>query len=167
MSGSNCSFLTCIQVSQEAGKVIWHSHLFMNFPQFVVIHTVKGFSAVSEADVFVKFSSFFYESMDVGNLISGSSAFSKSSLYIWKFSVHLLLKPSMKDSLDMLSYTVRCPNVNQPCIPGNHPIPTTCSWCIIPFSYWIWFAKILLRIFASMLMRNIVCNSFPFYNIYA
>ena len=94
MSGSNCSFLTCIQVSQEAGKVIWHSHLFMNFPQFVVIHTVKGFSAVNEAevDVFVKFSSFFYESMDVGNSISGSSAFSKSSLNIWKFLVHVLLK---------------------------------------------------------------------------
>ena len=72
--------------------MIWHSHLFMNFPQFVVIHTVKGFSAVSEADVFVKFSSFFYESMDVGNLISGSSAFSKSSLNIWKFLVHVLLK---------------------------------------------------------------------------
>ena len=129
--------------------------------------TVKGFFVVNETDVFLKFPCFLYDPMNVGNLISGSSAFSKSSLYIWKFSVHLLLKPSLKDSLDMLSYTDRCPNVNQPCIPGNHPIPTTCSWCIIPFSYWIWFAKILLRIFASMLMRNIVCNSFPFCNIYA
>ena len=94
MSGSNCSFLTCIQVSQEAGKVIWYSHLFMNFPQFVVIHTVEDFSVVNEAevDVFVKFSSFFYESMDVGNSISGSSAFSKSCLNIWKLLVHVLLK---------------------------------------------------------------------------
>ena len=99
MSGSNCCFLTCIQVSQEAGQVVWYSHLFKNFPQFVVIYTVKGFSIVSEAevDIFLVFSSFFYDPMDVISLISGSSAFSKSSLYIWKFSVHLLLKPSVKD----------------------------------------------------------------------
>ena len=73
-----------IQVPQETGKVVWCSHLFKNFPQFVVIHTVKGFSVVSEAevDVFLEFSCFFYDLMDVGsiNLISGSSAFSKSSL---------------------------------------------------------------------------------------
>ena len=99
MSGSNCCFLTCIQVSQEAGQVVWYSHLFKNFPQFVVIYTVKGFSIVSEAevDIFLVFSSFFYDPMDVISLISGSSAFSKSSLYIWKFLVHLLLKPSVKD----------------------------------------------------------------------
>ena len=67
-----------------------------NFPQFVVIHTVKGFSVVNEAevDVFLEFSCFFYDPIDVGNLISGSSAFSKSNLYIWKFSGHVLLKPS-------------------------------------------------------------------------
>ena len=96
MSGSNCWFLTCIQVSQEAGKVVSYSHLFKNFPQFVVIHTVKGFGAVSKAevDVFLELSCFFYDPVDVGDLISGSSAFSKSSLYIWKFSVHILLKPS-------------------------------------------------------------------------
>ena len=84
MSNFNCCFLTCIQVSWEAGKVIWYSHLFNNFPQFVVIHTVKGFSIVSEAevDIFLEFPSFFYDPMDVGNLISGSSAFSKYSLYI-------------------------------------------------------------------------------------
>ena len=82
MSGSNCCFLTCIQVSQEAGKVVWYSHLFKNFPQCIVIHTVKRFSIVSEADVFLDFSWFFFDSTDVGNLISGSSAFSKSSSYL-------------------------------------------------------------------------------------
>ena len=99
MSSSTCWFLTCIQISQEAGKVVWYSHLFQNFPQFVVIHTVKGFSIVHEAqvDVFLKFAYFFCAPMNVDNLISGSSAFSKSSLYIWKFSFHILLKPSLKD----------------------------------------------------------------------
>ena len=97
MSGSNCCCLTCKQVSQEAGKVVWCSHLFKNFPQFVVIHTVKGFSVVSEAEVdaFLEFSCFFYGPVDVGNLNSGSSAFSKFSLNIWKFSVHVLLKPGL------------------------------------------------------------------------
>ena len=76
MSGSNCCFLTCIRVSQDAGKVIWYSHLLKNFPQFVVIHTIKGFSVVNEAevDVFLEFSLFFYDPTDVGNLISGSPA---------------------------------------------------------------------------------------------
>ena len=98
MSGSNFCFLTCIQVSQEAGQVVWYSHLFQNFPQFVVIHTVKGFGVVNKAeDVFLEFSCFFYDPADAGNLISGSSAFSKSTLYIWKISVHVLLKPSLKD----------------------------------------------------------------------
>jgi len=77
--------------------VVWYSHIFKNIPQFVVIHTVKGFSIVSEADVFLEFSCFFYDPAEVGNLISSSSAFSKSSLYIWNFLVHLLLKPSLKD----------------------------------------------------------------------
>ena len=83
MSDSDCCFLTCIQISQEAGKVVWYSHLFQNFPQFVVIHTVKGFSTVDEAEVFLEFSCFFYDATDVGNLISGSSTFSKCSLNIW------------------------------------------------------------------------------------
>ena len=87
MSGSNCCFLTCIQISQEAGKVVCYSHLFMNFPVCCDPHSQR-LSVVNEAvDVFVKFSCFFYESIDVGNLISGSSAFSKSSLNIWKLSV--------------------------------------------------------------------------------
>ena len=95
MSNSNCCFLTCVQISQEAGQVIWYSHLFQNFPQFVVIHTVKGFVIVNKAelDVFLELSCFFYDPMDVGNLTSGFSAFSKSSLNIWKFMVHILLKP--------------------------------------------------------------------------
>ena len=84
-----------MQVSKEAGKVVWYSHLFQNFPQFVVIHTVKGFCIVNEAktDVFLEFSCSLYDPTDVGNLISGSSVFSKFSLNIWKFSVHILLKP--------------------------------------------------------------------------
>ena len=99
MSSSNCCFLTCIQISQEVCKVVWYSHLLKNFLQFVVIHTVKGFSVVSEAevDVFLEFSCFSYGPAGVGNLISGSSAFSKSSLNIWKLSVHVLLKPGLED----------------------------------------------------------------------
>ena len=90
-----CCFLTCIPTSQEAGKVIWYSHLLKNFPQFVVIHTVKSFFVVSKAEigVFLGFCCFYDDPADVGKLISGPSAFSKSSLNIWKFSVHLLLKP--------------------------------------------------------------------------
>ena len=97
ISSSNCCFLTCIQVSQETGKVVWYSHLLKSIPQFVVIHTVKGFSVVNEADVFLEFPCFFYYPTNVGNLISGPSAFSKSSLNIWKFLVHVLLKPSFKN----------------------------------------------------------------------
>src|SRR5574340_1438058 len=99
MSSSNCCFLTCIQVSQEAGQVVWYPHLFQNFPQFIVIHRVKVFGIVNKAeiDVFLEFSWFFNDPSDVGNLISVSSAFSKSSLNIWKFSVHVLLKPSLED----------------------------------------------------------------------
>ena len=97
MSYSNHCFLTCIQISQEAGKVVWNSHLFKNFPQFVVIHTVKGFGIVNKADVFLELRCFFDEPADVGNLISGSSAFSKSSLNIWKFMVHILLKLGLEN----------------------------------------------------------------------
>ena len=99
MSSSNCYILTCIQISQEAGQMVWYSHLLKNFPQFAVIHTVKGFSIVNKAeiDVFLELSCFFNDPADVGNLISGSSAFSKTSLNIWKFTVHVLLKPGLKN----------------------------------------------------------------------
>ena len=99
MSSSNYCFLICIQISHKAGKVIWYSHLLKNFPQFVVIHTVKGFGIVNKAeiDVFLELSCFFDDPTDVGNLISGSSAFSKSSLNIWKFVVHVLFKPGLEN----------------------------------------------------------------------
>ena len=99
MSSSNCCFLTCVQVSQEAGQVIWYSHLFQNFPQFIVIHTVKGFGIVNKAEinVFLEPSCFCHDPADVGNLICGSSAFSKTSLIIWKFTVHVLLKPGLEN----------------------------------------------------------------------
>ena len=79
--------------------LVWYSPLFKNFLQFVVIHTVKGFSVVNEAEVvvFLELSCFFYDPMDVGNLISGSSAFLKSSLNIWKFTIHILLKPGLEN----------------------------------------------------------------------
>ena len=98
MSSSNCCFLTCIQISQEAGQVLWYSHLFQNFPQFTVIHTVKGFGIVNKAeiDVFLELSCFFHDSRDV-SFISGSSAYSKTSLNIWNFTVHILLKPGLKN----------------------------------------------------------------------
>ena len=99
MSSSNCCFLTYTEVSQEAGQVLWYSHLFQNFPQFVVFHTVKGFGLVNKAeiDVFLELSCFFDDPEDVGNLISGSSAFSKTSLNIWTFMVHVLLKPGLEN----------------------------------------------------------------------
>ena len=99
MSSSSCCFLTCIEISQETGKVVWDSHLFKNFPQFVVMPTIKGFNIVNEpeVDVFLELSCFFYEPTDVGNLISGSFAFSKPNLYIWNFPILILLKPSLKD----------------------------------------------------------------------
>ena len=84
---------------QEAGQVVWYSHLFQDCPQFIVIHTVKGFGIVNKAeiDVFMELSCFFDDPADVANLISGSSAFSKSSLNIWKFSVHILLGLSLEN----------------------------------------------------------------------
>ena len=95
---SNCCFLTCIQISQEAGKIVQYSHLLKNFPQFVVANTAKGFGVVNkEVEIFLELSCFFYDPTDVGNLISGSSAFSKSSSNIWKFMVHILLKPGLEN----------------------------------------------------------------------
>ena len=103
MSGSNCCFLICRQVSQETVMVVWYSYpffffnLFKSFPQFVVIHTVKGFMVVNEADVFLELPCYLHNPANVGNLVSRSLASLKHCLHIWKFSVHLLLKPSLKD----------------------------------------------------------------------
>ena len=97
MSSFNYCFLTCIQISQEAGQVVWYSHLLQNFPQFIVIHTVKGLGIVNKAeiDVFLELSCFSNDPAHVGNLTSGSFAFLKTSLNIWKFTVHVLLKPGL------------------------------------------------------------------------
>ena len=99
MPSSNCCFLTCIQLSQEAGQVVLYSHLFQNFPQFILIYTVKGFDIVNKAeiDIFLELSCPFDDPADVGNLISGSSAFSKTNLNIWNFMVQVLLKPGLED----------------------------------------------------------------------
>ena len=97
MSSYNC-FLTCMQISQEAGQVAWYSHLLKKSSQFVVIHTVKGFGVVNKAKVDVSLElSCFFNDPDIDNLISGFSVFSKSSLDIWKFTVHVLMKPGLKN----------------------------------------------------------------------
>ena len=99
MSISNCCFLTCIQISQEAGQVLWYTHLFQNFPQFIVIHTVKGFGIVNKAeiDVPLELSCFLDDPADVSKLISSSSTLSIFSLNIWNYMVHVLLKPGLED----------------------------------------------------------------------
>ena len=122
MSTSNCCFLTCIQISQEAGQVVWYSHLFKNFPQFVVIHTVKGFGIVNKAevDVLLELSCFSDDLMDVGNLIFGSSAFSKTSLNIRKFMVHILLKPCLDpEQLGCISFPVKPVSLHSLIIPST------------------------------------------------
>ena len=97
ISGSNWWFLTCIQVSQETGEMVWYSHLLKNFP--VCCDSHKGFDVVNKTEVYVflEFSCFCYDPIDVGNLVSDSSAISKLSLNIWKFSVHVLLKPNLEN----------------------------------------------------------------------
>ena len=99
MCSSDCCFLTCIQISQEASQVVWYSHLLKNFPEFVVVHTIKGFGIVNKAevDIFLELSCFFDDTVYVGHLISGSSAFAKTSLNIWKLMVHVLLKPGLEN----------------------------------------------------------------------
>ena len=99
MSASSCSSLTRTQISQKVGKVFWYSYLLKNFPQFVVICTVKAFGIDNKAavDVFLEYSIFLHDPTDVGNVISSSSAFSKSNLNIWKFSIHVLMKPSLEN----------------------------------------------------------------------
>ena len=95
-------FLTHLQASQETCKVVWYSHFLKNFSQFLVICTVIGFSIADEAetDVCLESSCFLHDGTNVTNLIAGFFAFSKPSLYIWKLSVHILLKPSLKDFED-------------------------------------------------------------------
>ena len=109
MSGSNCCFLICTQISQETGKVVWYFHLFKNFSQFVVIHTVKGFIIVNEAEVnvFLELPCFLYNPLNVDNLMACSSALSKFSLYISKFSVHALLNFWALKSLQMVTATMK------------------------------------------------------------
>ena len=99
MSSSNCCILSYVQISQEAGQVVWYSHLFQNFPQFIMIHIVKGFGIAhkAEIDVFLELSCFLDDPAVIGNLISGYSAFSKTSLNIWSFMIHLLLKPGLEN----------------------------------------------------------------------
>ena len=117
-SGFNCCFLSCIQLSQEAAKVVWYSHLFKNIPQFVVIHAVKGFGIVNEAEVdfFLEFLCFFDDPAYVSNLVSNSSAFSKSSLYIWEFSSIVLLYPHSSS-------------------PDHQPLATTNLYSLLKFCY--------------------------------
>ena len=109
ISNSNCCFLTCIQVSQEAGKVVCFSHFFKNFPQFVVIHIVNGFGIVNKAevDVFLELSCFFNDPTNAGNLIFGSSAFSKPSLNICKFMVHILPRKAMPKNVNLKRFFQR------------------------------------------------------------
>ena len=96
MSSSTCGFLTCIQISQEAGQVVWYSHRWKNFPVCYDSHSQRLWHS-QQSRCFLELSCFFYDPTDVGNLIPGSSAFSKSSLNIWKFMVHILLKPGLEN----------------------------------------------------------------------
>ena len=150
MSSSNCCFLTCIQISQEAGQVVCYSHLFQNFPQFIVIHTVKGFGIVSksEIDISLELSCFFDDPEGVGNLISCSSAFSKISLNIWKFTVHVLLKLAWR----ILSITLLACEMSAIVQQFEHSLVLPFSISIIPQFFKKrshWAAKVALRTEAS------------------
>ena len=118
ISSSPCGFLVCIPVSQGAGQGVWYSHRFQNFPQFIGIHTVKGFGIVNKAeiDVFLELSCLFHDPADVGNMISASSAFPKTSLNIWKFVVHVLLWP-----YELQHSRFPCPSSPRVC-------SNTCHW---------------------------------------
>ena len=151
MSGSNCCILTCIQISQEAGQMVWDSHLFKNFPPFVVIH--KGFGIVNEAEVDVFFwnsLAFFSDPMDVGNLISGSSAFSKASLNIWNFTFHTLLKPGLENFEHYFAIAKKARLVKAMVFPGvmygyeSWTVKKAEHWKIDAFELWCW--RKLLRV---------------------
>ena len=149
MSSSSFCFLTYIQISQEAGPVVWYSHLFQNCPQFIVIHTVKGFGKVNKAeiDVFLELSCFFNDPANVGYLISGSFDFSKTSLNIRKFTVYVLLKPGLENfehyftSMCAAKSLQSCPTLCDPIdgSPPGSPVPgilqaRTVEWVAISFS---------------------------------
>ena len=122
--------------------MVWYSHLLKNFPHFIVIHTVKGFGIVNKEDVFLELSCFFNDPADVGNLISGSSAFSKTSLNIWKFTVHVLLKPLAAAAAAAAAKSLQsCPTLCDPMdgSPSCSPVPgilqaRTLEWVAISFS---------------------------------
>ena len=141
MSSSNCCFLTCIQISQEAGQRWSGIPISKNFPQFIVIHTVKGFGLVNKAeiDVFLELSCFFHDAADVGNVISGSSAFSKTSLNIWKFIVHVLLTSlSVHFSHSVVSDSLRPHGLQHTRLPCPSPSPGACSnLCPLSWSCWM------------------------------
>ena len=143
MSSSNCCFLTCIQISQETGQVVWYSHLSQNFPRFIVIHTVKGFGIDNKAeiDVFLELSCFFHDSADVGNLISGSSALSKTSLNIWKFTVHVLLKPSLENFEHY--FTSMC------CF---YSVPQVLGCCVLIFIHFYAYSDFFFDFFCDLLV---------------
>ena len=174
MFSSNCCFLICIQVSQEAENV-WYSHLFENFSQFVVIHTVKGFGIGNKAEiyVFLELSCFFDDPMDVSDLISGSSAFSKSNLNIWKFTVHVLLKPGLENFEDY--FTSLWDECN--CVvvwaffsiaflwDWNENWPFSVLWPRLSFPYWMayWvqhFQSIIFHDLKELSWNSIISTSF-------
>ena len=145
-----CCFLTHIQVSQEMGKMVWYSHLFKNFPVCCDPHSQRLLhSQWSRVDVFLEFPCFLYDSDSFGNLISGSSAFSKPSLYIWKFSIQVLLKPSLKDfehNLSSMGIERNCPVVwtsfgIAPLWDWNENWPFPVLWPLLSFpkllAYWV------------------------------
>ena len=160
MSSSNCCFLTCIQIFQRAGKVVWYSHLCQNFPQLIVIHTIKGFGIVNKAeiDVFLELSCFFDDPTDVGNVISGSSAFSKSSLNIWSSQFMYCWSLAWRIlSITLLVCAAAAAKSHQSCLtlcdpidgsPSGSPVPgilqaRTLEWVAIFFSNaWKWKVKV-------------------------
>ena len=136
MSGSNSCFLTCIQISQEAGKAVWYSHLLKNFLQFVVIHTVKCFDIFNkEVDAFLELSCLFHHPTDVGNLISRSSAFSKSSLNIRRLSVRLLLKRLIEEINTLLLKAGHSPGDFSKTEDPFTLLPHCISLSILPFDF--------------------------------
>ena len=151
IQGSNYCFLTHLQVSQETGKMVWYSYFFKSFLQFVMIHTVKGFSVVdeTEVDVYLEFPCLLCDLKNVSNLISGSSAFWKPSLGVWQFLVHVMLKPSRQDfkyDLTSMGDECSCPMVStffSITLLGNWdedwPFPVLCPLLSLPdlLTYWM------------------------------